>query len=284
MMDIKSIDLFGEPLISWVTIPELVQMHTPMPENRAAFVFVLKGGGINYAETGEIKLKANQAALAKCGNSTFKTFEVDGDAEYSAISIAFHRTILEKVYHDSSPPFLKPSDYPLSANNVEVEVSELIKQFFNSVIYYFDHRELLTEDILILKLKEIILLLLQTENAPQVLEIMNNLYSKKTFDFKEIINAHICSSVSYEELAQLTNHSLSSFKKEFKRIYNDTPNSYIIAKRIEKVAELLPISDDTLSAIAYDCEFKTLAHMSRVFKTKYGVSPSDYRLNFSDKQ
>ena len=281
MMDIKNIDLFGEAVVSWLTIPELVDMHTPMPNNKAAFVFVLKGKCVNYSETDEIKLAKNDAILAKCGNSTFKTLSVDGNTEYSAISIALYKEVLEKIYQDSAPPFFSKTEYPLSVNSVMVESTKLIKQYVNSFLYYFENREALTEEILILKLKELILLLLQTENAPKVLEIMNNLFTKKTFEFKEIIKSHICSSVSIEELAQITNNSLSSFKKEFRRIYDDTPANYIIAKRIEKVAELLLASNETISNIAYDCEFKTLAHLSRVFKVKYGVTPTDYRVNFS---
>lgn len=283
-MNIKSIDLFGKTLFNWATMEQLVNMHAPMPENEAAFAYVLKGGCINYSETDELKLMANQAVLAKCGNNTFRTLEVDGSTAYSVITIKFHKDVLEELYQDSVSPFFKRTDSPLTVNSTMVEDNELIRQFVNSLIYYFDHQELLSEDLLALKLKELIVLLLQTENAPKVLEIMGNLFEIKAFKFKEIIKAHIFSSISIGELAQLTNHSLSSFKKEFKRIYNDTPANYIIDQRIEKVASTLPLSDDTISNIAYDCEFKTLAHMSRVFKAKYGVSPSAYRLNFSDKQ
>ncbi len=283
-MNIKSIDLFGKTLFSWVTIEQLVQMHTPMPENEAGFVYILKGSCVSYSETDELNIATNQAVLAKCGNSTFRTLIYGGSPEYSAISVRFHKDVLEKLYNDSPSPFFKKSERPLTVNSVLIESNELISQFAKSLIYYFDNKELLTEELLVLKLKELIVLLLQTENAPKVLEIMNNLFERKTFEFKEVIKAHICSSVNINELAQLTNHSLSSFKKEFKRIYNDTPSNYIIGQRIEKVAELLPTSNDTISNIAYSCEFKTLAHMSRVFKAKYGVSPTEYRLNFSDKR
>ncbi len=284
MIEIKSIPLFGRPLFNLVTIPQLVNMPTPMPEDEAGFVFVIKGSCISYSETDELRIRANQAVLAKSGNSIFRTLNVNGDSEYTALTIKFHREVLEKLYRNSSSPFLKNRKYSLSVNSTMVEANELIKQYVQNLIYHFDHKELLSEELLTLKLKELIVLLLQTENAPHVLEIMNNLFEKKAFKFKEIIKAHICSSVKIEELAQLTNHSLSSFKKEFKRIYNDTPNSYIIGQRIEIAAKSLLNSDDTVSNIAYDCEFKTLAHMSRVFKAKYGISPSEYRLNFSDKQ
>lgn len=282
-MKLKTIDLFGKPLFNWVTMDQLVNLHAPMPEDEAAFAYVLEGNCINYSENDELRLKADQAVLAKCGNYTFKTQEVEGKTFYSAITIKFHKEVLEQVYQDSATPFFKGSARPLHTNSTIVEGNELLKRFVHSLIYYFDHQEMISEDLLVLKLKELIVLLLQTDNAPKVLDIMANLFEKKTFKFKEIIKAHIFSSLSIPELAQLTNHSLSAFKKEFKRIYNDTPGNYIIDQRIQKVAETLPHSDETLSNIAYDCEFKTLAHMSRVFKAKYGVSPSEYRLNFSDK-
>ncbi|MBL4710399.1 MAG: helix-turn-helix transcriptional regulator [Flavobacteriales bacterium] len=283
-MNIKSIDLFGKTLFSWVTIEELVHMPTPMPENEAAFVYTLEGSCVSYSETHELNITANQAVLAKSGNSTFKTVTYGGSNIYSAISIRFNKEVLEKVYNDTPLPFYKKSNSPLTANSVKIENNELLSQFSKGLIYYFDHQELLTDELLILKLKELIVLLLQTEDAPKVLEIMSNLFENKTFEFKEIVKAHIYSSLNITELAQLTKHNLSSFKKEFKRLYNNTPSNYIIDQRIEKVAKLLTVSNDSISNIAYDCEFKTLAHMSRVFKTKYRISPSEYRLNFSDKQ
>lgn len=262
----------------------LVHMPTPMPENEAAFVYVLEGSCVSYSETDELNIVTDQAVLAKSGNSTFRTLEYQGSTKYSAISLRFHKDVLERIYEDTASPFYSESNKKLTVNSVFLESNELIKQFTVSLIYYFDHQEQLTEELLILKLKELIVLLLQTENAPKVLEIMNNLFQTKTFEFKEIVKAHICSSINIKELALLTNHSLSVFKKEFKRIYEDTPSNYIIGKRTEKVAELLLASDDMVSTIAYDCEFKTLAHLSRVFKAKYGVTPTEYRLNSSDKQ
>ena len=283
-MDIKSIELFNKTVFTWVTMEQLVQMPTPMPENEAGFIYVLNGNCVNYSETEQLNIVANQGVLAKSGNSTFRTLPYKGNTKFSAISIRFHKDILENIYKETSYPFYKKSNYSLTTNSVTVASNELITQYIQSLLSYFNNQESITDELLILKLKELIALLLQTDNAPEILEIMGNLFETKTFEFKEVIKAHIFSSIGIEELAQLTYHSLSSFKKEFKRIYDNTPNNYIIDKRIEKVAELLPNSKDTISNIAYDCKFKTLAHMSRVFKVKYGISPTEYKRNLSDKQ
>jgi len=277
-MNIETINLFGKPLFQWVSVPAPTHLYSPMPQNKACFVYVLKGECINYSETDEIKTSANQAMLYKCGSNIFKVLALKEKIDYSAISIHFDKETLVRVYDDSVPPFLKKGKNSLEVNNASVFATELIRQFIDSIIYYFKHQNLITEDILILKIKEIILLLLQTENAPKVLEIMTNLFTKKTSLFKDIVEAHIHSSISLADLAQLTNHSLSSFKKEFRKIYNDTPGNYIIGKRVEKVEELLPFSEDRISNIAFDCGFKSPAHLSRVFKAKYGLTPSEYRL------
>lgn len=282
-MEVKTIELYGKPLFNLVSMSQPIKMPTPMPEDEAAFVYILQGGCINYSETEELHLVKQQAVLAKCGNSTFSTLSENGKTEYQAIVVKFHKQVFEKLYSKTTSPFLNNKSAKLLVNSTRVENHILLEQYVNSLVTLFDHPELVHDELLELKLNELILHLLNTDNSKEVLGIMNHLYETKIFAFKEIIHAHICSSLGIEELAQLTNHSLSSFKKKFREIYNDTPNNYLIGKRIEKVAELLHKSDDTLSNIAYDCEFKTLAHMSRVFKARYGVSPSEYKLNFSDK-
>lgn len=282
-MEVEIIELFGKTLFTKVFIKELVQMPTPMPENEAGFVYVLKGKCINLTEIDQLNLEAGKGVLAKSGNSLFKTLNYNKSSEYEAVSIRFHKEILDKLYKDDEFPFFEKQNVTLSSNSVLITPNILITEYINSIIPYFRNKELLNSNLLILKLKELITLLLQTENSTKVVEIMCNLFGNKVFEFKEIIGSHIFSTISITELAQLTHMSLSSFKKEFKRVFNDTPQSYIIGKRIEKVAEILPNTTESISDIAYDCQFQTLAHMSRVFKLKYGVSPSEYRINFSNK-
>ena len=49
------------------------------------------------------------------------------------------------------------------------------------------------------------------------------------------------------------------------------------------VDKVLKVSDATISAIGYECGFATPAHLTKVFKTKYNKTPSQYRLDFSRK-
>ncbi|WP_240613043.1 helix-turn-helix domain-containing protein [Chitinophaga parva] len=71
---------------------------------------------------------------------------------------------------------------------------------------------------------------------------------------------------------------MSSFKREFTKLYNDSPANYIKAKRLEKAAELLQASDNRITDIALDCGFNDLANFTKSFRDKYNVTPSNYRL------
>ena len=111
-------------------------------------------------------------------------------------------------------------------------------------------------------MKEIILLLLQNRSAETIRVILSQLFSPVVYTFRQIIEAHLFSPVSVEELAQKTNLSVSSFKREFRKLYNDSPANYLKNKRLEKSAALLLAANERITDIAYDCGFNDLANFT----------------------
>ncbi|WP_278021379.1 helix-turn-helix domain-containing protein [Flavobacterium ginsengisoli] len=71
--------------------------------------------------------------------------------------------------------------------------------------------------------------------------------------------------------------SVSSFKREFAKIYNDTPANYIKVKKLEKATQLLQVSDQRITEIAFDCGFNDLANFTKSFTSKYNISPTNFR-------
>ena len=68
-------------------------------------------------------------------------------------------------------------------------------------------------------------------------------------------------------------------RKLFKRELGVTPNQYLIDKRLQTSADLLKsIKGDSsnVSNVAVTCGFKDPLYFSRMFKKKYGVSPTSY--------
>jgi AraC-like DNA-binding protein len=59
---------------------------------------------------------------------------------------------------------------------------------------------------------------------------------------------------------------------------------YVLSCRLDRAADLLRTrgrSKVSIGDIAYSCGFASHAHFSRVFKGRFGVSPSDYKLRVS---
>jgi AraC-like DNA-binding protein len=184
------------------------------------------------------------------------------------------------VYDRELPLLLKAPQKTISNKSAEIINNDyLIHKYIEGLLFYFNNPALVNDDVLILKLKEIILLLSQTRNAAAIQAILSQLFSPGTYAFKQIIEAHLFSQLSVEELAGLTHLSLSSFKREFAKLYNDTPANYIKTKKLEKAAELLAASNQRITDIALECGFSDLASFTKSFHDKYNTTPTTYRLN-----
>lgn len=68
-------------------------------------------------------------------------------------------------------------------------------------------------------------------------------------------------------------------RKLFKRELGITPNQYLIDKRLQTSTDLLSglnYDSNNISDVAIACGFKDPLYFSRMFKKKYGVSPTEY--------
>ena len=252
----------------------------PMP-NEACFIHIKKGGINAISAKDVLPIDEEQSVLMKCGHYVSQLLPNKETGIYEAFAVHFYPDVMRKIYEDGLPEFLKPGKVMKGAGFAAIEVSYLINRYVEDLQYYLDHPHLVNEAISIHKLKEIILLLVQTEDASKISDILKNLFTQRTVEFKEVIEAHLFSDLSFSEFAQLLNMSLATFKRQFNAIYNCPPARYIQLKRLEKARELLELSEDPITTIAFECGYKTVGHFSRKFKEVYGITPSQIRLNRS---
>lgn len=279
----KTITLFDKLLFEKAVIIAPFNKPHPMPDE-ACFLYIMEGAYNSISEEEQLLIKKDEAVLMKCGNYLSQMRSSHPDRKYEAIAVHFFPEVLKKIYQNDLPKALISSDEEKPRTMVKVETSLLIQKYIESVLFYFENPDLVSEEILVLKLKEIILLLLQTENAAGILQIMSNLFNPREFAFKEIIEAHFFTPVTINELAALTNRSLSSFKRDFSKIYQASPARYLRKKKIDKALELLQLSKSSIGDIAFSCGFLDVAHFSKTFKSLTGMTPTEYKLSHSDKR
>lgn len=282
ILEQKKYLLFGKLTFEKLVIEPPFRKLNSMPEE-ACFFYVLDGIGETFSEVEKIRIPTNESVLLKCGNYITRIPAKAASGRFQTIAVHFHPDILKRIYANDLPLFLKKQTGSVTASMARVSGSVLISKYIESVLFYFENPELVNEDLLILKLKEIILLLSQTEDQEKIHQILTGLFSPGTYSFQEVIDAHLYDDLPLEDLAALTSLSLSSFKREFRRIYNDTPGNYLRNKKLEKAAGLLALTDQRITDIAFDTGFNELAHFSKCFRDKYALSPSAYRLNEKSK-
>ncbi|WP_298536287.1 AraC family transcriptional regulator [uncultured Algibacter sp.] len=276
ILDYKTIDLFGKMIFETIVLKPPFKKPNPMP-NAACFLYIMKGEYESVSEVEKVKIEAEESLLMKCGNYTSRMLPSKSSETYQALAVHFYPEVLLKIYENKLPDFLKVK------NNSDLRMTKLnsdalIHKYIEDILFYFNNPNLFNEEILILKLKEIILLLNQTQNAPAIRQVLSNLFNPNSYSFREIIEAHYYSNTTLDELAQLNNQSLSTFKREFKKLYSVSPASYLRDKKLERSIELLTSTDLRATDIAYECGFANVSHFSKTFKQKYGVSPSNYKM------
>ncbi|CAI8767620.1 helix-turn-helix domain-containing protein [Chryseobacterium sp. IT-36CA2] len=281
--DYKKHELFGKTLIQKIDLKGPFRYDFPVSE-QACFLYVLKGEFQYKTDEQEFNVPTNYSLFLNCITSG-KYIQNSGSEDHCEIVIVtFYPDILKKIYDRELPLLLqKPANIVSNKSNEKINNDFLIQKYVEGLLFYFENPSLVNEDILVLKLKEILLLLAQSQNADSVQLILSQLFSPTTYSFKQIIEENLFSQLTIDQLAEQSNLSISSFKREFAKLYNDTPASYIRNKKLEKAAELLLISDERITDIALDCGFNDLATFTKNFSDKYLVTPSGYRQERKEK-
>lgn len=87
------------------------------------------------------------------------------------------------------------------------------------------------------------------------------------------------SSFSVEDLANCLNISRVQLYRKVKAVLGIGVGDYINNFRLEKAKELLKTTTLNISEIAYSCGFASPNYFSTTFKSKYSISPKDFRNN-----
>jgi len=245
--------------------------------NEACFLYAVNGNSKLYAATEKHELNAREGVVMKCGNYLNNWQKSNVDKPSQAIAIHFYPEVLKLIYDDEMPEFLK-SDKEFKPVAIEkVKINQMIESFMSDILFYFNNSSLVSDELIKIKVKELILLLVNSDESGRILNILKDLFNPSKYEFKNIINSHLYEDLSIDDLGLLAGLSISTFKRKFKAIFDDSPARYIKNKRLEKASDLIINSNMRISDICYSTGFNDPVHFTKSFSEKFGISPSDYR-------
>jgi AraC-like DNA-binding protein len=165
----------------------------------------------------------------------------------------------------------------LHKGTIVVNDDVTLAAYFQSMLAYFTGTAKPAETLLKLKLKELIVSILLGRNNPELAAYFQSLLKTDAPSLPQIMEANFCYNLSLEDFAKLSHRSLSAFKRDFRKYYQQPPGKWLLQKRLEYSAVLLKHPARNVSQVALDCGFEDLSHFSRAFKDKFGVSPANFR-------
>lgn len=268
-------DLLGKIAFERATFKPPMK-NSDIMENEACFVFTQKGSVQVHGSYRSTRFESGESILMKCGNFVSHWKATPSTTPSEAIIIHFFPDVLKWIYHNDLPLFLIPQDKKPPSTLFKLKSNRLITHFIDGLNMYFDSPDLVSEELIIHKLKEIILILYKLDN-PEIRDIISSLFELEQVNFERVVKANLYEPITISELAQLTNLSLATFNRKFKEIFGNSPANYIKNKKLEKAKSLLVKSHLNVTEICYDVGFNDLSSFSKAFTRKYQCSPSNYK-------
>lgn len=252
-------------------------------EDEACFLFLTKGAFLFRTPTKLLRFSEGDALLSKCGNYFIENASVNNESTaeiISAVGAFFYPAMVKGFFVND----LSLNSFQDGFDAVKANTDPLMKSFVESLNYMLDNPALADDNLIVTKLKELLLLLSRSEGSESINEFVLSLFNPAHYDFKEIIQKNIFSNLALTDLAFLCNMSLATFKRKFSVIYSTSPARYFQIKRLEKAQHLLEIDANAISDIAFECGFQTVAGFDKVFKKHFSTSPSQYRMSRLENQ
>ncbi|MEG2612929.1 MAG: AraC family transcriptional regulator, partial [Alistipes sp.] len=137
--------------------------------------------------------------------------------------------------------------------------SSLRNFFVNTNNYLRDEQFQHDETAENIKMTELIYNIISHNEGCLKSKILSNIDTAKE-NFEQIVYDHIFKDVSIDDLASLTNRSLTSFKKEFRRLFHIPPHKWFIRQRLMHARLLLISTSLSVSQIGVQCTFPNTSH------------------------
>ncbi|MFP5439588.1 MAG: helix-turn-helix domain-containing protein [Bacteroidia bacterium] len=189
--------------------------------------------------------------------------------EYKSLSIRIDSNVL----NDLKATYKHILNKPVTNDAIiKLETNPLYTGFAQSLIAYLNSGAPITDAMKQLKVHEIALLLLQSK--PELAGILLDISEPGKIDLKDFMQHNFRFNVSLERFAYLTGRSLSTFKRDFEKLFGTTPSRWLQQKRLDEALYLITQKGTKVSDVYIEVGFENLSHFSFAFKKAFGKAPT----------
>ncbi|MNJ98956.1 Exoenzyme S synthesis regulatory protein ExsA [compost metagenome] len=231
-------------------------------------LYLYSGEQIIEDRNKRITIRAGECAFIRRNHRLLMYKNSKGDELYKGISLTFNRSLLREFYGRINKAEI-PKRVSIPEENIfKIEPRADINSLFQSLTPYFDDGVKPTEGVAKLKLQEGIYALLNTSDI--YFPILFDFTEPWKMDILEFLNENYMDELSMEQIASYTGRSLATFKRDFKKVSNLSPQKWLIKKRLEAAYVKLKEEGRKVQEVYVEVGFKNPSHFSTAFKKQYG--------------
>jgi AraC-like DNA-binding protein len=147
----------------------------------------------------------------------------------------------------------------------------LLESCLASLIPYFEMKDI-PDDIASLKITEAISILRTLDK--EIDNVLANFEEPGKINLVDYMEKNFMFNLPMEKFGYLTGRSLTTFKRDFKKAFETTPQRWLTQKRLELAHYHLAEKKKKPVDVCYEVGFENLSHFSFAFKKQFGYAPT----------
>jgi AraC-like DNA-binding protein len=147
----------------------------------------------------------------------------------------------------------------------------LLQSCLSSLIPYFEMNEL-PDNIAHLKITEAVSIIRSID--PGIDNMLANFEEPGKIDLADYMEKNFMFNIPLEKFGYLTGRSLTTFKRDFRKIFATTPQRWLTQKRLEMAHYQFAEKKKKPIDVCYEVGFENLSHFSFAFKKHFGYAPT----------
>ncbi|MFO7569247.1 MAG: AraC family transcriptional regulator [Smithellaceae bacterium] len=238
-----------------------------------ALIHVLSGRlSVVEADSGHTFERGSTFFVRRNTLAKFTKYPEESGEPFKTLSVFIKKSFLQD-YATKATMKPDPVDHTEKLCRVKkLPPSPLMQILFNSLRFYFDAGMTLDKELSDIKIREALLLLRQMDLS--LYHSLFHLTEPGKIDLEDFMCKHFVFNVPLTTFSRMTGRSLSTFKRDFQKVFDESPSRWLKKKRLEHAYYLIKEKNKAPSDVYLEVGFENLSHFSSSFKETYGQNPS----------
>lgn len=203
--------------------------------------------------------------------------------DFSAMVFFFTENLVEDFLTNHLPD--TPSQHTSSTKLLVFPTSPNLNLYVSTLTQlYVGPQKMNTAALAKQKLLELLHLLTQGPQGANMRYHLGQLHQREQKSLKEFMVANFAKPLNVADYAYLSGRSISTFHRDFKRLFATAPKAWLTNKRLEEAKRLLCKPNANIGDVALAVGYENLSHFIRVFRKHYGLTPKQFSIEQRNTQ